>query len=101
MKIRPVGPEFFHADRRTGKQTDRHNEANSLFFLNFTNSPKKQLDPRCYVMRRRLVVIYRRFETTYRSHFPGMTVRKDCQYLEDGTDKLSQNVDKYLLIHTP
>jgi len=31
MKILPVVAEFFHADGRTGRQTDRHKEANSLF----------------------------------------------------------------------
>jgi len=31
MKIRPVVAELFHADGRT----DRHDEANSLFFLQF------------------------------------------------------------------
>jgi hypothetical protein len=29
MKIRLVGGEFFHADRRTDGRTDRHDEANS------------------------------------------------------------------------
>jgi len=29
MKIRPVGAEVYHVDRRT--DTDRHNEANSSF----------------------------------------------------------------------
>jgi hypothetical protein len=28
-KIRPVGAELFHADRRPNRQTDRHDEANS------------------------------------------------------------------------
>jgi hypothetical protein len=39
MKIRPVGPELFHADRETdgltesqaGRQTDRNEEANKRF----------------------------------------------------------------------
>ena len=31
MKIRPVEAELFHVDRRTGGQTDRHDEANSGF----------------------------------------------------------------------
>jgi hypothetical protein len=31
MKIRPVGAELFHADRRTDGRTDRHDEANSRF----------------------------------------------------------------------
>jgi len=38
MKIRPIGAELFHAnrradgrtDKRTGRQTDRYDEANSL-----------------------------------------------------------------------
>jgi hypothetical protein len=39
MKIRPVGAEFY-ADRRTGRQTDRHDETNS-HFSNFANAPKE------------------------------------------------------------
>jgi len=35
MKIRPVGAEFFHADRRT----DRHDEADSRF-SKFFEAPK-------------------------------------------------------------
>jgi hypothetical protein len=31
MKIRPVGAELFHTDRRTDWQRDRHDEANSRF----------------------------------------------------------------------
>jgi hypothetical protein len=31
MKIRPVGAELFHADRRTGRQAGRHDEADSRF----------------------------------------------------------------------
>jgi hypothetical protein len=31
MKIRPVEAEFFHADGRTGGQTDRHDETYSRF----------------------------------------------------------------------
>jgi hypothetical protein len=31
MKIRPVGAEFFHADRRRDRQTDRHEKAKSRF----------------------------------------------------------------------
>jgi hypothetical protein len=31
MKIRPMGAEFFHADRRTEGRTDGHDEANSCF----------------------------------------------------------------------
>ena len=31
MKIRPVGAELFHADGRTDRQMDRHDEANSRF----------------------------------------------------------------------
>ena len=31
MKIRPVGAELFHADRRAGGRTDRRDEANSRF----------------------------------------------------------------------
>ena len=28
MKMRPVEAEVFHADRQTGRETDRHDEAN-------------------------------------------------------------------------
>jgi len=35
MKIRPVGPDLFHADG----QTDKHDEANSRF-CNFANATK-------------------------------------------------------------
>jgi hypothetical protein len=38
MKIRPVGAEMFHADRRAEGRTDRHDEANSRF-RNFANAP--------------------------------------------------------------
>jgi hypothetical protein len=31
MKIRPVGAELFHADRRTDGQMDRGDEADSRF----------------------------------------------------------------------
>jgi len=31
MKIRPVGVEVFHTERRTDGRTDRHNEGNSRF----------------------------------------------------------------------
>ena len=39
MKIRPVGAELSHAERRTDGRKDRHNEANSRF-RNFVNAPK-------------------------------------------------------------
>jgi len=43
MKIRPVGVEFFHADRRT----DRHNEAKLILsFRNFVNAPTNCLTTR-------------------------------------------------------
>jgi len=31
MKIRPVRAELFHAERRTDRRTDRHDEVNSCF----------------------------------------------------------------------
>jgi len=31
MKISPVGVELFHADRRTDRQTDGHDESNGRF----------------------------------------------------------------------
>jgi len=33
-----------HADGRTDGQTDRHDEANSRFYANFANVPKKCFD---------------------------------------------------------
>jgi len=39
MKIRPVGAELFHADRRA----DRHEEA-IVAFCNFANAPKNALN---------------------------------------------------------
>jgi len=30
-KIRPLGAERLHADRRMNRQTDRHDKSNSLF----------------------------------------------------------------------
>jgi len=38
MNIRPVGAQLF---MRTDRRTDRHDEANSRFFRNFVNAPKK------------------------------------------------------------
>ena len=39
MKILTIGAKLFHAGRRTNRQTDRHDEANSRF-SQFTNEPK-------------------------------------------------------------
>jgi len=40
MKIRPVGAELFHADRRTGGQTDGRTEMKLIVaFRNFANAP--------------------------------------------------------------
>jgi len=41
MEIHLVESELFHADRGTEGRTDRHDEANSRFFYNFANAPKK------------------------------------------------------------
>jgi len=35
MKIRPVGVELFHTDRRTNKQTDK-----TKIIVTFANAPK-------------------------------------------------------------
>ena len=48
VKIRPVGAELFHADRRT----DTHNEPNSRF-RNFANAPKKDEKNRSPAVRSR------------------------------------------------
>jgi hypothetical protein len=42
------------------------------------------------ITQRRVIVVYRRFGTTYRSHLHGLLTR------EDGTDTLSRNVGKQL-----
>jgi hypothetical protein len=41
-KIRPVRPELFHANGRTDRQTDRHDEALAALH-NFTSMPKNTL----------------------------------------------------------
>jgi hypothetical protein len=52
------------------------------------------------ITRRRVVIVYRRFGTTYRSHFQGSRVLEKILLrlltLEDGTDTLSRNVGKQL-----
>jgi len=57
MKIRPVGAELFHAERRTG----RHEEANSrfFFFCNFAKVPKKISRSQC---RSNLIIYRHKFE---------------------------------------
>ena len=53
MKIRPVGAELFHGDRRT----DRHDEANSRFSQFFESAKKRtkaiplQLTSKCNVAK--------------------------------------------------
>jgi hypothetical protein len=46
------------------------------------------------ITRRRVVIIYRRFETTYRSHPHGSRFQVGILTREDGTDTLSRNVGK-------
>jgi len=41
MKIHPLGVEFLHADRRTYRRTDSHDEADS-HFSQFSNAPGNQ-----------------------------------------------------------
>jgi hypothetical protein len=43
-------------------------------------------------------MLYRRFGTTYLSHLQG--VQEDFLTLEDGTDRLSDNVGKELPLYT-
>jgi len=44
MKIRPMGAELFHADRRTDGRTDTHDEATVIIaFRKFTNAPKNEI----------------------------------------------------------
>jgi len=42
MKIRPVGTEFFHAVRRSDRETDRRTDMTQLIVAlrNFANAPK-------------------------------------------------------------
>jgi hypothetical protein len=46
------------------------------------------------ITRRRVVIVYRRFGTTYRSHLQGSG--SPILILENGTDTLSRNVGKQL-----
>ena len=48
MKIRPVGAELFHADRRTDGQTDMTKII--VAFRNFANAPKNS----CMLRRRNM-----------------------------------------------
>jgi hypothetical protein len=43
IKIRPVGAELFHTDRRTDGRTDGQKDMSKLkvAFRNFANAPKK------------------------------------------------------------
>ena len=43
MKIRPVGPEFFHAKERTVGQTDMTKLI--VAFRNFANAPNNRVEP--------------------------------------------------------
>jgi hypothetical protein len=45
MKIRPVGPELFHADRRTERQTDGRTNTRKpiVAFRSFVNATKNVL----------------------------------------------------------
>jgi hypothetical protein len=44
MKIRSVRAKMFHADGRTDRQTDRHDETNTVVpFCYFANVPKNRI----------------------------------------------------------
>ena len=47
MKIRPVGAELFHVDKKTHRWIDRYTHMTKLIvaFRNFANSPKKYQNP--------------------------------------------------------
>jgi hypothetical protein len=47
------------------------------------------------ITQRRVVIPYRRFGTTFRSHFPGW---RNILTLNDGSDKLYRNVSRELLL---
>ena len=62
MKIRPLGAEFFHADGRTGRQRDRHDEA-KVSFCCFVKAPK---NPKAiYAIK---TVIIHTFKNTFNLH---------------------------------
>jgi hypothetical protein len=48
------------------------------------------------ITQRRVVILYRRFGTTYRYHLQGSTLFLAFLTLKDGTDTLSRNVGKGL-----
>jgi len=48
MKIRPVGAELFHADKRTGGRTDGWTEMKLIVvFRKFANGPENSENCRC------------------------------------------------------
>jgi len=75
MKIRPVGAEFFHADRRTDGQTDMANLI--IAFRNFPNAPKNEL----YTSKKTLPLRHRgwKFIMSQRLHF-SLDVFLNAQY---------------------
>jgi hypothetical protein len=48
------------------------------------------------ITRRRVVIVYQRFGTVYRSHPHGLRIQVRLLTREDGTDTLSRNVNKQL-----
>jgi hypothetical protein len=61
-----------------------------------------------YITQRWVVILYRRFGTTYRSHLQGQELKEvqegkdSLEFLnfEDGIDTFSRNVGKGLLLNT-
>ena len=56
MKIRPVGAELFHSDRRT----DRHDKSNNRFSKKFANAPKNSVPTahRTLSICREVIIVY-------------------------------------------
>jgi len=61
MKIRLVGAEFFHADRRT----DKHDEANSRFSVPYERAQKQKLLVRCGAIGGEAFIVGRNSLNTY------------------------------------
>jgi hypothetical protein len=74
---------------RCGETWRFHNDEDSLSFL-FSAAILVRIALFRDIMRRRVVIVYRRFGTTYLSHLLVLLT------LENGTDTLSRNVSKQL-----
>jgi len=80
MKIRPVGAEMFHVDRRTYGQTDRRTTTMNLIvaFRNLTKAPEtedKNLEMSLALQTGDTVRNRAKFETTHTDHIRQWTAR--------------------------